>query len=663
MNRPRSLFDIWNLYQAQIQATQPAQQANATLAQTKTALLRYTLPGWGFPAPKRHKLTNSETEAGLAYTKQVSLEQLSEAPYIQQEVFEELQIPSNSQRNYRAALNKLLMWCEQQSWWRTAVPTEQRLSLPDKQNKSALDIRVTNRKYKDKQGRLLQEYKYGLGAVEGDVIPSSLLKELNAFKQFRINPNSSNLKQLVKKSTLDKDLKHIRLILGWLHRIKSVPLEKLSLERIVPLVHLKSNQDEKMAIAEAQEAAQQAFELASDYIKWLKASPEAEKPEARGRGIESPHTELSVLKTFLLVAEFIYHQENESNQREQYKGVSVVELLRQQLFAVQKEAKNQSCVSNKSKKRLDWTEFLAFVEQLRQECNPRFTGKGSSTKSDTSVGHIRPLSAIAYSYQCFLLAALISYIPPQRQQIYRNLRIPYPGATRQKFLISSNKQGKQEDKENLTLGLFLFHEDSNTEIQNEKYLPPPAGISGYLYQEASLWYIHLFPDEYKTGKNYEDLSIKVPNIQYSDGRFFYQYIKEWLFDYTYQDNRGIIKKIEGLRQVFHPQHEYFFTQEQGKRYSHPTNFSNLLRVPGYRITKKFIVPDSLREMFAQHVSRYSPSANTQIIADRLRELYKFCSEDYDVWISRNTVDLSQKIAEEISQNFVEKYRNGNASFE
>jgi hypothetical protein len=68
-------------------------------------------------------------------------------------------------------------------------------------------------------------------------------------------------------------------------------------------------------------------------------------------------------------------------------------------------------------------------------------------------------------------------------------------------------------------------------------------------------------------------------------------------------------------------------------------------------------------MFAQHVSRYSPSANTQIIADRLRELYKFCSEDYDVWISRNTVDLSQKIAEEISQNFVEKYRNGNASFE
>lgn len=84
----------------------------------------------------------------------------------------------------------------------------------------------------------------------------------------------------------------------------------------------------------------------------------------------------------------------------------------------------------------------------------------------------------------------------------RNLRIPYSGANPQKCLINSNKQDKQKVEENLNIGLLLFSEVCTIEVHHKNYPLAPAGISGYLYKEASLWYIHLFPDEYKTGKNY-----------------------------------------------------------------------------------------------------------------------------------------------------------------
>lgn len=657
MTRPQSLFDVWVLYQEAIRATQLEQQANATLAQTQTALVRHVLLGLGFPVPKRRKLTNLEIVAALSFGKQVSLEQFSKARYIQQEVFEELEVPSNSQRNYRAALNKMLTWCEQQSWWDTVVTSEQQLTLPGKQKRSTVDIQITNRTYKDEQGKPLQEYKYGLGAVSGDEIPQKLLSELDAFKRFRTNPDGSNLKQVVKESTLDKDLKHIRLILGWLYRIRGIPLAELSFKQIVLLVFLKPGEDQESVRAKAQVAAQQVFELANDYIKWLKASPKAERPEARGRGIESTHTEDSVLDTFLLVAEFIYRQENESNQRVRAKNITVVKLLRQQISAAKGLTESSSCVSAQSKKILEWSEFLAFVERLRQECHPRLVGKGSSSEINISVDYTRTLPAIAYSYQCFLLAALMSYIPPQRQQIYRNLRIPYPGASPQKFLINSNNQGKQKDEENLNTGLLLFPEVRTTEVHHKDYPLAPAGVSGYLYKEASLWYIHLFPDEYKTGKNYEELSIKVPNIQYPDGRYFYQYLEEWLFEYTYQNKKGVVKNLKGLRQVFNPQHEYLFTQKEGKRYTHPTNFSNLLRVPAYMITGKVVAPDSLRKMFTKH---FSSIESKLITPDNLKKKDQVWDENYDVWLKIGSIDLSKKLAEEFAQDFVKNYyRSGN----
>ncbi|MGG6270906.1 hypothetical protein ACQ4M3_41370 [Leptolyngbya sp. AN03gr2] len=117
MTKCDSLFDLWTLYQAWVQTHQSEEQAKATLSRTKTALLRYTLPGWGFSVPRGDRLTKWEVEKGLDQMKRISLRGASSALEIQQRWFEQQHVSRTVQRTYRAALIKFIEWCEQQSWW------------------------------------------------------------------------------------------------------------------------------------------------------------------------------------------------------------------------------------------------------------------------------------------------------------------------------------------------------------------------------------------------------------------------------------------------------------------------------------------------------------------------------------------------------------------
>jgi hypothetical protein len=45
----RTLSEAWLSYEAYVRSTLPPKKAETTIAQARTALLRYTLPGWGFP--------------------------------------------------------------------------------------------------------------------------------------------------------------------------------------------------------------------------------------------------------------------------------------------------------------------------------------------------------------------------------------------------------------------------------------------------------------------------------------------------------------------------------------------------------------------------------------------------------------------------------------
>ncbi|MEB3123848.1 MAG: hypothetical protein VKL41_21810 [Snowella sp.] len=566
-----SLYDIWGFYEEFILQERSPQQAGAILSRVKTALLRYTLPGWGFTIPQGKKLTDDETMAGWENMKQISLLQFREAGHIQQQVFETQGVSNSIQRTYRAALNQLMQWSRKQSWWlentKDSGHTIEKAQTVNPVDVNSLEnkIRVTQRRYKDDLGNSIQSYQYGLGSVEGDEIPVHLQQELEAFEHFRTNPSVARSGKGVAQSTLQQNLKQIRLILGWLYRYRGIPLEKLGLKTLIPIelfqnIEREEDREEKRAEKipirrQARMVAQQTFDLIDPYLDWLKQDLQTEDGKQPGRGVKSPYTTASIFQTVVIIAKFVCYQARLENEINESQEKALIDVFQDSLAFSHSLAMDHKAIKDESLQFQTWQEVLMLVEMLRDECQPR--GLYGKDKSDIaqSVSRPRPLLMLAQNYQRFLLAALLCYIPPQRQQIYRNLV-----------------------------------------IGNPMNLDRVSPASGYIYQSHEDWLLHFLPDSYKTAKQYDEICILLPNIIYPDGRYFYEYLEEWLLHSPSQLSieNG---EIAGLRQIFKPNHPYFFTKTIGSSYRHETEFSNLLRHRVLTLMNKVVTPQSIRKVF------------------------------------------------------------------
>jgi hypothetical protein len=609
-----------------VSVTHTQEQAHATLSRTKTALLRYTLPGWGFVLPKGGKLTNWETEMALNYMKDISLEQFGQAARIQQQVFDLQQVPSNSQRTYRAALKKLLAWCEQQQWWLKSQHNIATIfSPPRKQKRSAVDFRVTDRKYIDRNGQQIQSFHYGLGFVEGDVIPKKLQHELDDFKRFRTDRNNSSSKNIVRDSTCQKELKNIRMVLGWLYRFKDVPLAKISLLEMIRFPSVWHS-NHIVVLEQSKIVAKQTVALFKEYIQWLESDIDNNTSEERGRGIKSKHTKISVARTFIVVARYL-HCKGHFHDDIDNGIVLLTQSLNCEIATIKDRNSDSISSADISKKWLDWPDFLALVEQLRKECNSRVLQDIPPNKAKSNLGNLRSLPAIANSYQRFIFAALLAYLPPQNQQIYRQLE---------------NSHCRKYE-----------HIKDNNEL---------LGISGCLYQKDDVWYIYLLPDEYKMGARQIQLSFEIPNIDYSDGRNFYQYLNEWVYEYIYLKYYDRTM-IDGLRNILNPQHDFLFTKKNGKEYLHQTEFSNLLRIPAYRISGKALTPGLLKHVFL----KYMREEQRHLLIDNKFDFWMSdpaeISHDYDIWRrSSKEIEAWIGITKRIAQEFVHPQNLEQVSF-
>lgn len=597
---PQSLFDVWNLYQLEVRETETKQKASVTLSLVKSALIRYTLPGWGFEASDQKRVNAWESYCGFTFMKKIDLHQIPQVLEIQQQVFEQQQVPLDVQRNYRAALRRFLHWCQKQSWWQHHDQT-----TADTLN------RCTEANSRGEQVKP-QRPKYALGAIEGDFVPQSLQDELDEFRVFRRN-------QKVKESTLDKDLRQIRLVLGWLHRFKGIPLADLSLRQMITLVNLDSPDIEQTKQAET--IAYQNLELANEYIHWLGIVKE-DNLDALAKD-RSLYTGVDVLRIFLIVAQFIYRDRPYSTPEliavNQHQDVPVVQLLRQKLSETQATANKRKSDQQILEEIPNWTDYLAFVEQMRHRCTVGVVHAFPLTKHDTNPSIYRELAKIAYSYQCFILAAFFCYFPPVRQQVWRNLQLHSS--------MVNNKIDASERSE----------------------------ISGKISKNVEGWSLFLYKIPL-----YRSPILNVPNINYSDGRNFHQYLNEWLFEFEYKTQEGV-NKINGLRQVFNPQHKYLFTQQNGKPFIYATNFSKLLRTVSSKSSNELYTPELVRRMFMAYISKTDNEAQSKDLAALIKHLTttlgvrhptKHRNRNYDVWADPSTVTLGLKITSEIAQNFV-----------
>ncbi len=441
--KPESLYDAWQLYSEYLKLHKPE-----ILALTQTALFRYTLPGYGLPI-------GAKNLEAIAFLKTIPLYQFVDALNVQQKVFDFLDSKKYLQRSNRHRLKQMLDWCSSQDWWTLATRSESMQYAPRRRNQlgNAHKAKIVNRK---------NTKPYRLKANE---ISPSLQAELDRLWKFQTSLQFKDRQDTpARKPTAEKVRSILLLILGWLHReqkVALVALEDLSFKQL------------------------DNIDVAYDYTEWLREERHV-----------SPKTEVQALVALLHVAKFLHYKDSDQKLCMQltktYVDIPIIHELRELVRLTNERVKESSRVADESQKWLDWPEFLACVEYLKKDC-----------AIYTSDGQPRTGRAIARSYERYLVAALLAYMPPDRQRTLRELEV---GRT-------------------LVRGT----------VKNDIFCPKADGR----------WYIKLGSQDYKTGRAYKEQTLEVPENIYPE-------LEAWLNEW---------------RAVLQPTHNFVFCQLNGKPYT------------------------------------------------------------------------------------------------
>jgi hypothetical protein len=184
----------------------------------------------------------------------------------------------------------------------------------------------------------------------------------------------------------------------------------------------------------------------------------------------------------------------------------------------------------------------------------------------------RSLPTQAKSLQNFVMLGFFALVPPSRQRVIRELEL-----------------GR-------TLKYGIFEHGRFTPF--EKMANP---------SEAK-YYIHLQPEDYKTGDSYGEWLGEFPNVEFPDGSKFYDYLNRWFFQ-GYQDANG---EWHGMRELIAAQEEktIFVKEKLGK--AHDANsMKEYIKNIFTRWTGVPITPHDLRHIYRSYIDYPTTCATTE----------------------------------------------------
>lgn len=263
LHREKKLADFYNAFVEAIKQTAPEKNTKAQIAKLQTGWMRYVLPGWGFPLKLEGNFTPQEVADALQFMQQISLFQADQALDIQEQVFQQFgdRISPEVQRVYRSVVRKSLEWGRQQNFWEISLGSVAKDCAP------AMGL---------PRGTLKPGY-----SLKKSQYTDTLQQEIDHLCQCWRSVRVINLKE----DSIHSYLKDINCLLGWLHYAKAVPIEDLSLVKIIPP---KALHDPR--------AAKEVAELATEYLEWLRVERE-----------HKPSTRLGRLYAFIHITEYIHY--------------------------------------------------------------------------------------------------------------------------------------------------------------------------------------------------------------------------------------------------------------------------------------------------------------------------------------------------------------------
>jgi hypothetical protein len=279
---------------------------------------------------------------------------------------------------------------EQEGW--EDLPIEERICPP-------LDRFGYNTKTFPKVVTRGRATKYALKLSE---MPETLQKELADLNTFGTKKFFGAQADPIAECTALKYQDHIRGMLGWMHTVRGVPLDQLSLKTLIPSTERK------------------AVGLSFEYCQWM----------VNERGV-NVRTELLALRSILFAAKFVYHDQSNvmlNSGDKPYSDLPVVKELRTLINTANKASKVAPRVSDEAAKWLDWPEYLQLVQELRKECAlllPDSTAEGKAEQQQVLTSQSikqRPRKQVAWSLQRYLMFAILACVP-DRQRTLRELEV------------------------------------------------------------------------------------------------------------------------------------------------------------------------------------------------------------------------------------------------
>jgi hypothetical protein len=375
------------------------------------------------------------------------------------------------------------------------------------------------------------------------------------------------------------------------------------------------NRMKEKAQAEAIAAGDYARDLFGDLFRWISYQ---HNPLSKQDGYHiGKYYRHRICYTLMNWAKFRYRKITNPLMSPNYRDIPIVMILR----AIRDETEALVLPKNyvsPLKKVPKWQELGEVLKRLLEDCAPRYKIREEDCRQNSGV--IRKQTAVSKSFQRYLIVLFFRLVSPDRQHVIRNLKV----GTSLKLchidldaeLIDEAPWNPQEKRyrayyNNITKLYYLDPADACDEMGNA-----PTNPKGKPYE----WMVDLDATETKIDKEscYRIPKIYNPELQaWLYGRL--DYSGTWHNWPTYKgtQQKGRYRKQQfnwcgyvdidngktyGFRDIFNPNHDFVFTQTNGKPFG-VRNLSDIYDTLIWKYLNVRSAPHDVRRASTTHYKR------------------------------------------------------------
>ncbi len=408
-----------------------------------------------------------------------------------------------------------------------------------------------------------------------------------------INSFIENRKKKRSKATLTEYKNLILRFLGWYKKYYELSINQVIIGQIIPIVNpyiryeideLSDENFSKIAIQEwhlKRKVKDKSKKFMAVLNKFLNGYL---KNAAIG-------TKKMYIQSLIDFCYFLYKDITDVEENSDFQDISLINRLH---VCMRDLNKNKEIEEDKIIP-FNWTEIEMVCERLRKEANQDFTYRKASKNNK---GKKLTKRQKALRIQDFLAIAFFCVMPPDRQRTFRELTFG----------------------ETLKYGIRDVERNTFTSYEKLKE------------GEKAKYYINLLPHQYKTGKTYKTYWHEINNVEYEDGRKFYDYLNQWFFE-GYRDELATAEKTNAV----------FIRKNKGDSFDKDerssTYFAGFIQSIFKRKTKFPLNPHALRDIYVTHINNLNlPEETRRAIAYMMHHDLDTANKTY------NKQTMDEKIA-------------------